>query len=71
MSIKTCVAKRVRFVLVTLLLALLIQGILIQIHFIYAESTIKKPVRVNGRITDGLLFLDHQPQVTVSGNKVG
>jgi len=36
---------RVRFVLVPFLLMLLIQAIFIQIQFIYAQDTIKKPCK--------------------------
>src|SRR5215467_8169923 len=60
---------RVRFVLVPFLLMLLIQTILIQTQFIYAQDTIK-PVRINGNITDSFLLLDHQPQVAAFGNNV-
>jgi hypothetical protein len=70
MSTGNDMTKRVRFVLVPFLLILLIHAIFIQIQFIYAQGTIKKPVRVNGTITDAFLLLDHQPQVAAFGNNV-
>jgi hypothetical protein len=66
----TDLTKRIRFVLVPLLLVLLIQAIFIQIQFIYAQSALQSPVRVNGKITDRFLSLDHHPQVAVFGNNV-
>jgi hypothetical protein len=39
-------------------------------QFIHSQSALLSPTRVNGKIIDGFLLLDHHPQVVVSGNNV-
>jgi hypothetical protein len=62
--------KRICSVAVFLFLILLIQVTVIQTQFIHAQNTVLSPKRVNGKITDGFLLLDHHPQVAVSGSNV-
>ncbi len=67
---KISMTERIFDALVTIFLILSVQVIFIQTQMIHAQN-MSSIVRVNNnKIIDNFLLLNHQPQVTVSGNKV-